>query len=276
MAMLELPVFLSEISRVAELPKFTFPNAMLVGLTLNVRELAMPVPDTAIVTLLSDPVDFTTIDPLTLPAASGKNATVKCVSAPPLSIDIGVLIPDIENPFALVVTLSTHRVVEPVFLTIMILVSVVPTGTSPNGKLSGVTVAYASAARPSPDSGTLNVLLLALLNSSSLPLTLSLMVGANATLNETVSPSLSVFGNVIPLMRYPAPTSESPDTFTAVVPAFFKLTVFVSVWPTLMAPNESEPGSTVNFPVAHALGALPANNSVVKRIARFTKVALPL
>lgn len=120
------------------------------------------------------------------------------------------------------------------------------------------------------------MVLAALLNSSSLPLTLAPFVGANSTLNETVSPSLSVFGKEIPLMRYPAPISESPETFTAVVPVFFRLTVFVSVWPTLMIPNESEPGSTVNLPVAHAVGALPANNSVVKRIARYIKVALPL
>lgn len=141
-AMLELPVFLREISRVAELPKFTLPNAMLAGLTLNVRELAVPVPDTATDTLLSVPVDFTTIDPLTLPAASGRNATMKRVWAPP-SIDIGVLIPDIENPFALVVTLSTHIVAAPMFFMKTISVSWVPTGTSPNAVLSGVIVAYA-------------------------------------------------------------------------------------------------------------------------------------
>jgi hypothetical protein len=121
--------------RIARVPE---RDATLAGLMLNVRELDMPVPDTAIVTLLSDPVDFTTMDPLTLPADSGRNATVKCVSAPG-KIDIGALIPEIEKPAALVVTLSTHIEVEPVLSTVMIWVSFVPTGTSPNGVLSGVT-----------------------------------------------------------------------------------------------------------------------------------------
>jgi len=77
-------------------------------------------------------------------------------------------------------------------------VPLLPTTTLPRPRVVGVTESCPLAAEPVPDSGMTNVGLDAFEETVTLPLTLPVDCGANATLKVALCPAVSVSGAVIP------------------------------------------------------------------------------
>lgn len=112
---LEFPALVTVNVFAVDAPTATLPNATLPGETLNNRDVAVPVPLTAIDTELSVAVDAIVTAPLALPALAGWNATVSCALAPAASA-YGVVIPETENPLPVVATLEIVTADDPVFV----------------------------------------------------------------------------------------------------------------------------------------------------------------
>jgi len=62
------------------------------------------------------------------------------------------------------------------------------------------------------------------------------VAGAKVALKVTTCPAASVYGNVGPLMLYPAPLAVAFEIFTLPVPVFVTETIWRLLFPTLTFP----------------------------------------
>ena len=135
----EFPAFFSVISLTDEAFTSTSPKATLDGATSNSLALASPVPDKGTATSLVPPLSVTVIVPETLPAETGKKATVNCTVEPSRRV-VGVLIPEIEKPLPVAVMLEINTFLPSSFFNWTIRELRVPTDTFPNAALVGTAV----------------------------------------------------------------------------------------------------------------------------------------
>ncbi len=222
---LEFPVFVKVIGVVAVEFTFTFPNAMLLGEFVSTFVAVIPVPLSAIEIWLSDAVDVTPTDPITLAAVVGANATVICVLAPAAN-DSGVVMPLTEKPLPVAVTPEMEIPPAPVFVNCTLCVFRVPTGTLPNCAACGVAVKYPVTvlATPVPVNGNTTVPFAALLINCKVPDGLPAVVGVKLTRNVNLAPARRDSGIVILLTRKALPAKVLPETDTALFPEFVIVT----------------------------------------------------
>jgi len=125
----------STIALTAFEPSFTLPNAKLVGVTDIV---IVPVPLTATLCGLLDALSLTDSVALCSPSALGVNPiaivqVARCANPPAGH----VVAPVAANSGSFEVTLPTNNMFAPVFFTVMILVTVFPTGELPIAREAG-------------------------------------------------------------------------------------------------------------------------------------------
>lgn len=84
-------------------PTTTLPRPKVVGVTVNCPTAAVPVPDNGIVNVGFDAFDVIVTLPLTAPADSGANETLKVALCPEVKVS-GAVIPLQVNPVPLIPT----------------------------------------------------------------------------------------------------------------------------------------------------------------------------
>jgi hypothetical protein len=161
------------------------------------------VPDRGIVRLGLEAFDVIVIFPLTLPAATGVNATVKVALWPAASVT-GVVIPLRLYPVPLTPTWEIVTLVPPVFVTVSDRDCLLPTVMLPKPRLVGFEPSPPGAT-PVPDKGMLRVGLEAFEVIVTLPLTLVVEAGVNVIVKVALWPGVNIAGVVIPVTLYPVP-----------------------------------------------------------------------
>ena len=176
-----------------------------------------------------------------------------------------------EKPLPVAVIPEMDTPADPVFVNRIAWVFAVPTGTLPNTAVCGVALTYPALAPlpppleclqvPVPARGRTNVPFAASLISFSCPDELPVVLGAKLTRNVSEPPAATLRGTEIPLARKPLPVTVSPETFTAALPVFDKVIVTVLVLPTRTLPKSTDPGFSVSWPLASAVGATLITNN---------------
>lgn len=111
---LEPPVFVTVSARDLLLPTVTLLKPMLVGFDPNTPG-ATPVPDSGMFSVGLDAFEMMVTLPLTLPADTGVNVTVKLALCPPVSVT-GAVIPLKLKPAPLTPTCEIVTLEPPVFV----------------------------------------------------------------------------------------------------------------------------------------------------------------
>jgi hypothetical protein len=115
----------------------------------------------------------------------------------------------------------------------------------------------------------------ALLDTATLPLTVSTCFGENVTSSVAVCPGLIVAPLTPPLVVKSAPVTLIPDTVTLELPVFFRLTANMSEFPTVTFPKLRLVGVAVSNRVAVTPVALSGTTSVLS-VALLVNVTLPV
>lgn len=115
----------------------TLPNARVVGLALNNRLVAWPVPERLIVSADGVPLVVSVIEPLTPVAEVGANVALKVI-LPPGAIADDVLSPVCPKPAPVTPICENVTVSPPPFVRMIGCESVVPSATVPNATLDGL------------------------------------------------------------------------------------------------------------------------------------------
>jgi hypothetical protein len=215
-------------------PSTTLPTAM-VEVALSCPVVTVPVPDRGIVSVGLEPVEVTVTLPLTLPAETGANVTLKVALCPEESV-AGVEIPLTEKPDPLLATFEIVSVDPPVFVTVSDNTCFVPSGTDPKLKLAGFAPS-APGATPVPDNGTDNVGFVALEVMVTLPLALPAVTGANVTLKVALCPAVRVAGVEIPLTEKPDPLLATFEIVSVVPPVLVTVSDSTCLLPSVTLPK---------------------------------------
>ncbi len=127
--------------------------------------------------------------------------------------------------------------VLPPFVRVTSCVLTCPMTAFANDTLLGLTVSIDVLATPAPPTGIARGELGALLTRDTEPETLPVEVGANATLNEALPPSLIVTGSVQPEVLTPDPVTFACVIVTVAPVAFVRFMLCVSRVPTVTFPK---------------------------------------
>ena len=149
----------------------------------------------------------------------------------------------------------------PLAVTVPLAVPLDPTVTLPRASDPGDTLNRpAAVVTPVPETGTVNVGLLAVDVTVRFPLAEPPALGANDTVKVALCPPLSVNGVVIPLTLNPAPVTPTWVTDTLEPPVFVMVSESVPVLPTFTLPK----GRLVGFAlIAPAATPVPFNGIVI-------------
>jgi len=104
------------------------------------------------------------------------------------------------------------------------------------------TALYVAGELPVPEREMVLGELVALLVTITLPETLPVAVGANATVNEVDCPEASVRGRVRPVTAKPLPVTLSCERVTLAFPVLLMVTAWVAFAPMVTLPKFSEVG----------------------------------
>jgi hypothetical protein len=137
MVTLEVPLLVSVTLCELELPALTFPKLRLVGLAVNVKLAATPVPVKDIVAGEPGALLVTVTVPGRFPAVVGANSALNAAFAPAASV-VGVARPLMLYPAPLTANWEMVRDAAPVFVSVKVCDLVCPSVTLPNAKLDGL------------------------------------------------------------------------------------------------------------------------------------------
>ncbi|MGB8535946.1 MAG: hypothetical protein WCD57_06000, partial [Acidobacteriaceae bacterium] len=140
------------------------------------------------------------------------------------------------NPVPVVVTLAIVTFEFPLFVKVALKVLLLPSFTFPKLKLVGLAPSKSVAAPPVPLNGIVSGELGPLLTRDTDPLTLPVLVGANAALKVVLAPAASVAGIERPLIVKPVPVTFACEIVMLAVPLFFRLMVCELVLPVTTLP----------------------------------------
>jgi len=112
------------------------PNARLVGLALNNKLVAWPVPERLIVNGEGVPLVVSAIEPLTALAEVGANVALNVIR-PPGAMVVAVLSPVCPKPAPVTPICENVSVLPPLFVRMIDCELVVPSATVPNATLEG-------------------------------------------------------------------------------------------------------------------------------------------
>lgn len=141
----------------------------------------MPVPESAIVKLESEPVEVMVTFPLADPLAFGEKSTANVVLCPAFSVK-GSDKPLRLNPVPLTLAAEIDRLVPPVLVNVSGKLELLPTWTLPNAKVAGFGV-NVPCVTPLPESGILRFGLPPLEVTLMLPLAAPAALGEKTTAN---------------------------------------------------------------------------------------------
>jgi len=145
---LAVPVFVNVTAMDAVLPVAKLPKTTLVG--LGVSFPCVPVPLNGIVIVGSEALLEMVIVPAALPDAVGANSAVKDV-VPPAATVAGTVSPVMLKPVPDALAFEIVTLVEPLFVSVIDCVLLLPTATLPNAKLPGFATRAVFAATPLPE-----------------------------------------------------------------------------------------------------------------------------
>ena len=223
-------------------PIVTLPKLTLAGVT--VRAACTPVPLMGTTTL--EPCAVVTVTfPVTVSAAFGANVRLRVAVCPAVKV-IGVVMPLAVTSLALRVTWEMLTAELPALVIVTLFALELPALTFPKPKLVGVAVILTEAAVPAPLNATEFGEFGALLATSTLPVRLPAVVGANKTLNVALCPEAIVAGVFSPLALKPAPETVNCDTVRLAVPVFVIVKTCDLVWPSTTLPKLKVAGETLS------------------------------
>jgi hypothetical protein len=174
--------------------------------------------------------------PDTLPATVGAKRTFSVAVWLGVSI-VPAFTPLALNPAPVAVTLVIVTFEFPLLVKITLKLLLLPSFTLPKFKLVGLAPSKTVAAAPVPLKGIASGELGPLLTRDTDPLTLPVVVGANAALKLVLAPAAIVAGIESPLIVKPAPDALAAEIVTLAVPLFFRLMVCELVLPVTTLPK---------------------------------------
>jgi len=207
-------------------PTVTLPKLRLVGDTANVPA-AVPVPESATLSVELDAFDTTDRLPLAAPALVGAKVAVNVTLWFAVSVR-GKVNPLTEKTapvkFAWVMVIDD----PPVLVSVSDKLVLLPTWILPNARLAGLGLRVPGAT-PVPERLSTTGLFVwsAVVAKVTLPLKLPVAVGANVIVAEVDDPGFSVSGRARVLIENPAPLSVADLMMRSVPPLFASVTVVV-------------------------------------------------
>ena len=179
-------------------PTITLPKPRVPGVMLSCPAEEVPVPDSGIVRLGFEAFEVIVTLPVAFVAEAGANVTVNVVLwfAPSVT---GVESPLTLNPLPLAATCEIVTLDPPVFVSVSVRDSLLPTTTFPKLKLDGLP-ASAPGEIPVPFKGSVSVGFDAFEAMVTVPLALPDVAGANVIVNVVLWDAFNVSGAAIPLI----------------------------------------------------------------------------
>jgi hypothetical protein len=182
--------------------------------------------------------------PEMLPAAVGVNVSVNDVFAPAVNVS-GKLSPLRLYPVPDTAACEIVTLALPEFDSVIVCELLLPTTTLPKATLVGLAVSEELAATPVPVRGMVVGELGALLVSTTLPLTLPAVVGANTAVNVALCPAPIVSGRLRPLMLNPVPVTAASVSVKLAVPELLTVIVCEPLLPVITFPKLTVAGDSV-------------------------------
>jgi hypothetical protein len=244
MVIFELPLFFRVTPSDLLLPTFTLPKLNVVGLALRIWVEAVPVPLRLIA--VADPGTFVLSDtlPVAPPAVVGAKTASNAML--PFGATVCAAKPVTLKPGPVTLSDETTRSAFPVFLTVIVCESLVPSATLPKATLEGV-IDIAGLA-PVPVSGMTVGDPDRLVDTEMLPETAPDDFGAKTALKLMLPLEASVCA-VKPVTLKPAPVTLSDETAKLAAPVFFSVMTCDPFAPSATVPNVTLDGVTDISPV---------------------------
>lgn len=226
-------------------PTVTLPKLRVVGDTANVPD-AVPVPESATLSVEFDAFDITARVPLTAPAVVGEKVAVNVTLWPDVRVR-GKFSPLVEKTAP--VTFACEMVTDdpPVLVSVSDTFVLLPTCTLPNASEVGL-AARVPGATPVPESGMLRLGLPPLEVILRFPLAAPLVVGAKIAVNEVLCPALNVTGKVSPVKLNPAPLAVAPEIVRLAPPELVRVSDKLELLPSSTLPNARLAGFAASVP----------------------------
>jgi hypothetical protein len=240
---LAVPEFDSVIVWDPLLPTRTLPKLTLEVLAESCPRIPVPLRGMASGEL--GPLLTSEMDPLTVPAEVGANATLNEVLAPAATV-VGVERPLMAKPLPDTLACEMVTLADPPFRSVMVCELVPPAATFPKLTLDGVGESCASI--PVPLRATVSGEPGALLAMETLPEALPTAVGAKVTVTVELCPALTVAGRARPLRLKPAPEALAAEIVRAAFPGFVRAMVCDPLVPTTIVPKLTLKGLVVSSP----------------------------
>jgi hypothetical protein len=195
-----------------------------------------------------DPSDVMFTLPVAFPPVVGANFTLKVTLCPAFNVT-GNARPLMLNPAPEVLAALIFKFDPPEFVSVSVLLRLVPTSTLPKFTLEGLAV-NAPSATPLPLSGIVSVGFEPSEVIVMSPVALPVAPAANFTLKLTLCPAFSVTGSASPLRLKPAPDAAAAVIFKFDPPEFVSVSVTVWLPPTTTVPKLMVEGVADNAPSA--------------------------
>ena len=239
MVIFELPLFFRVTPSELLLPTFTLPKLRVVGVAPSEKVAAVPVPLRPIA--VGDPGTFVLSEmlPVTLPAVVGAKTALNDMVL--LGVTVCAEKPVTLKPAPVALWDETTRFTVPVFLTVIVCESFVPSTTLPKLTLEGVIDIAGSA--PVPVSGIAVGEPGRFVDTEMLPETAPGDVGAKTALKLMLLPGASVCAVKFTTLN-PVPVTLSDETTRFALPVFFKAIACVEPVPSVTVPKLTLGGVT--------------------------------
>jgi hypothetical protein len=233
MATLELPVFVTVTLWADDVPSVTLPKLKLLVLKESVCDEATAVP--LKLTTLGEPGALLTIDALPVgdPAEAGANCKLKVLDWPTLNV-IGSVNPLVLKPLPVTFTWDIVKTAVPELVTLRVCEFEEPTETLPKLTVEGVKLN--AGWMPLPLTG-ITALAPCELETVTLPLTLSELVGLNVKVNTAFCPAGKIKGVVMPLVLTSFALTLVCEIVRLEVPVLVNVTFWELELPALMFPK---------------------------------------